>query len=149
MLIIIPAVDMASEAFVLMSVGLGLSATLNVASIRFLNYGIHPLAYLSFPIGAAITLSIINATLPICINLHEISAKMLDHWESGAAEMVFVGRVRAGYEYKAVKAMRPIRIYAGFCEINFYMLDKTLLKTYFSAIMEWTITLLITFKPRG
>ncbi|OXA53896.1 hypothetical protein Fcan01_11472 [Folsomia candida] len=141
-LVKVPEVPLAVQTFVLMALGLCLSASMNFASIRFLDYGLNPLFYIRFPFYAIVILLIIIALLPLAIRANTTSGQIITYWKN---------RVRAQGERRLIsttlRALRPVKVYAGVNGTNLFEVDKPVLGTYLSSIIDWTITLLITF-PR-
>lgn len=140
-----PEKQMATQIFFLMSSGLFLCAGLNFAAIRFLDFGMPLLYYTAFPIFASLVLVIIISLLPLAISIHVVSGAILDIWTCSVPG----GRKENPWLRKKVKSMRTIRVYAGVGGFYFYKLDESVLTTYFVAILDWTINLLMTFHPRA
>lgn len=122
--------------------GLQLSVGFNFTTIRFLGYGINPMHYAIFPFCALLTMAAIQMLLPAAVGINTKSAEFLTLMKIGAT------RVEGGkkkYITRILKAMRDIKLYAGVDDTYFFNLDKTVQGTYMNSILDWTVTLLMTF----
>ncbi|OXA41186.1 hypothetical protein Fcan01_24023 [Folsomia candida] len=133
---------LATMIFVLMAVILQLSAGLNFATIRLLGYGMNPLYYAIFPCFGMLTLLAVKVVLHVAAGVNTNYHEFLDLWKHGSAQR-YGGR--NNYTLKTLKAMPALRVYAGLHDTHFFKLDKTVIRTFMSSIIDWTITLLMTF----
>ncbi|OXA42357.1 hypothetical protein Fcan01_22746 [Folsomia candida] len=133
---------LATMIFVLMAVGLQLSARLNFATIRLLDYGMNPLYYAIFPWFALLTMLALKVVLHVAAGVNTKSDEFLVLWKHGTAQRY--GK-KNNYILRILKAMPAIRIYAGLHDTHCFKLDKTVIRTFVSSIIDWTITLLMTF----
>ncbi|OXA42359.1 hypothetical protein Fcan01_22744 [Folsomia candida] len=133
---------LATMIFVLMAVVLQLSAGLNFATIRLLGYGMNPLYYAIFPCFGMLTMLAVKVVLKVAAGVNTKSNEVLVLWKHGSAKM-YGGR--NNYTLKTLKAMPALRVYAGLHDTHFFKLDKTVISTFVSSIIDWTMTLLMTF----
>lgn len=89
---------------------------------------------------AGVTIAMIVSLLPIGSYAYTNSKEVLRIWDIAANES------QNRLTVKTIHGMRPFRVYSGINELHFYMLDETVLRTYVASILDWTITLLMTFK---
>jgi hypothetical protein len=89
---------------------------------------------------ALIVILAILTTLPVAINVHVRSEKVIDLWKRGLGK-----EPQVLYMRKKLEAVRPILHYGGINGYLFYLLQKSTLKTYFMTILDYTINLLLAF----
>ncbi|OXA54322.1 hypothetical protein Fcan01_11452 [Folsomia candida] len=141
--VIIPQRLVTTQTLLLMFVGFSFLVCLNFATIRFLHYDLPFMYYMMFPILGFILTSVMRAMLPVAIDMHERSVEILRLWRHNTA---LQGRGKALLN-KTVRAMRPLCFFAGIDDLIFYKIDKPVLGSFFSTIQDWTITLLMSYKP--
>jgi hypothetical protein len=99
--------------------------------------------YALFPFLTIGVYFVIISLLPLGIRIHENSLKILNEWRRNADGSVGNRELK-----RRLKAMRPITFYSGFLGHYFYYLDKSVMTTYFMAIVDYSTTLLISI-PSG
>lgn len=126
----------------LMTVGLSCSVMFN-----FFTIGLHraipfPL-YLYFPSVAGMIPFVIDALLPVAINVYENGCKIKCGWERSIASFSWCNKK---WLRRRVRAVRPVRIYAGILGYNFFWLKRETKSTYYSTIVEVTIDALLSMQ---
>lgn len=128
----------ASAAAVLMLLGLVLSVTFNFLTVKMRS--VLPLPYyLVCPMAAGIIPVAIQILVPVAIRIFEDSAKLMQTWRF-ALKRTWDRK----YLRRRLRACKAAKIYAGVFKFNFFHLSRSTKGTFWYAIVDYTITALIS-----
>ncbi|OXA37129.1 hypothetical protein Fcan01_28096 [Folsomia candida] len=103
-------------------------------------YDVIPLPqFIYFPMSSLIIPTIVRIVVPMMIAIHDDSTNLIRKWGRILAttrDKRYVGRL--------IRARRSLRIYAGFAQHNYFNCVRSTLPTYFEAVLDYTITALMS-----
>lgn len=96
-----------------------------------------PFAY--FPMSAVLIPTMVRIVVPMMISIHTDSTNLIDQWGH-----ILVKTCDKKYIARLIKAQRRLQIYAGFAQHNCFSCVRSTLPTYFEAVLNYTITALMS-----
>jgi len=129
----------------LMSGGLAAFVVLMTITLKMHSIIPKPYYYLS-PVTAVITLLFISFTLPQAVKVYDLSMSLVRAWKLKAG---MSSGYNSRYIRKRMKALRPINIPAGIGTFNLYWINKSIKASYYKALGDFTLDLLIAIPKLG
>lgn len=122
----------------LMTIGLLLSVTFNFLCVKMRSVLPMPYYLVCF-VAAGIILVLIQILLPLAINVYEDSEALMQIWKVAL-------RYSCDRKYlrRRLRACKAVRFYAGLFKYNFFYISLSTKSTFWYAIVDYTITALLS-----
>lgn len=136
-----------SGVFCLMILGFLLCVFCNFVTIKL--YGIVPIYfYIIFVTMSILAPVVISMTLPIAVYLHEFTKHLLFKW-CNTVETKKCTRRFTKFNKKIIlrdiKSLKPLTIYPGLGSYRLFAITKTIVISYYMAILDTTIDAILAF----
>jgi hypothetical protein len=125
----------------LMGFGFVFSVSSNFLSLKMITIIPMPL-YLFFPLIATLLLIMIQCLLPMAINIYERALILGQNWKFYL--QFCESRHDLRYFTRKIKSIQPVRIRSGLFEFNLYYLKRSTKVTFYTNIVSYTITALLS-----